>query len=122
MDERRSETRRNTRFLKAFWALAKPYWVSKGRAVGVTLLVTVVGLTLALVWMEVQFNTWNRDFYSTFESRDQAEFFRQLGMFTVLAVTWIIMVVYRLYFQQMLQIEWRTWLTERFLGDWLSDQ
>ena len=113
---------RTTRFLTAFWQLAKPYWVSEQRAKGVILLVTVVGLVLAMVWMEVQFNDWNRDFYNTFEQRDQAEFFRQLGLFAVLAVTWIIMFVYRLYFQQMLQIEWRTWLTEHFLSGWLKDQ
>src|SRR3954452_20442138 len=113
---------RTRRFLSAFWALVKPYWVSEQRAKGWTLLVTVVALVLAMVWMEVQFNNWNRDFYNTFEQKDQAEFFRQLGLFAVLAVTWIIMAVYRLYFQQMLLIEWRTWLTERFLADWLGDQ
>ncbi len=72
--------------------------------------------------MEVQFNQWNNDFYNTLQNKDQAEFFRQLGMFTLLAFTWIIIVVYQRYFQQMLQIEWRTWLTERFLADWLKDQ
>lgn len=109
-------------FLKAFWAITRPYWVSEQRATGLTLLATVVGLTLAIVWMEVQFNTWNRDFYNTFENRDQAEFFRQLGTFGLLALIWIVMVVYRLYFQQMLIIEWRTWLTGRFLADWMKDQ
>ena len=113
---------RTKRFLTAFWALTKPYWVSKQRAKGVTLLVTVVALVLAMVWMEVQFNDWNRDFYNTFEQKDQAEFFRQLGLFALLALTWIIMAVYRLYFQQMLQIEWRTWLTDHFLAGWLKDQ
>lgn len=113
---------RTTRFLKAFWALARPYWVSEQRGKALTLLATVVGLALAIVWMEVQFNFWNRDFYNTFENRDQAEFFRQLGMFTVLAVTWIVMVVYRLYFLQMLQIEWRTWLTDHLLAEWLRDR
>jgi len=113
---------RTTRFLTAFWALVKPYWVSEQRAKGLILLTTVVGLVLAMVWMEVQFNDWNREFYNTFEQKDEAEFFRQLGRFALLAVTWIIMFVYRLYFQQMLQIEWRTWLTERFLADWLKDQ
>src|ERR1700682_3124498 len=103
---------RTTRFLTAFWALAKPYWVSAQRAKGLTLLVTVVGLVLAMVWMEVQFNDWNRDFYNTFEQKDQAEFFRQLGRLALLAGTWIIMAVYRQYLQQMLQIEWRTWLTD----------
>jgi putative ATP-binding cassette transporter len=113
---------RTTGFLKAFWALTKPYWVSEQRAKALTLLVTVIGLALAMVWMEVQFNYWNRDFYNTFESRDQAEFFRQLGKFGVLAVTWIIMAVYRLWFLQMLQIEWRTWLTDHFLQEWMEDQ
>jgi putative ATP-binding cassette transporter len=111
-----------TGFLKAFWALTKPYWVSRERAKALTLLATVVGLSLMSVWLEVQFNYWNRDFYNTFETRDQAEFFRQLGMFSLLALIWIITRVYRLYFLQMLQIEWRTWLTERFLADWMKDQ
>jgi putative ATP-binding cassette transporter len=111
-----------TGFLKAFWALTKPYWVSAERGKALTLLATVVGLALALVWMEVQFNYWNREFYNTFENRDQGEFFRQLGMFTLLAVTWIIMAVYRLWFLQMLQIEWRTWLTDHFLKEWMQDQ
>jgi len=111
-----------TRFLTAFWALVKPYWVSEQRAKGLVLLVTVIGLALTAVYMEVQFNTWNREFYNTFESKDEAEFFRQLGMFTLLALIWIIVVVYRQYFQQMLLIEWRSWLTDKFLGDWMSDQ
>ena len=111
-----------TRFLKAFWALTKPYWVSKQRRVGLILLATVIGLTLMGVWLEVQFNTWNRDFYNTFETRDQAEFFYQLGTFTILAVIYIVNGVYRLYFQQMLMIEWRSWMTERFLDAWLKDR
>jgi len=113
---------RTTRFLTAFWALTKPYWVSEQRAKGLTLLATVIGLVLMMVWLEVQFNAWNNDFYNTFQNKDQAEFFRQLGKFALLAVTWIITAVYRLYFLQMLQIEWRTWLTGRFLADWMKDQ
>ena len=110
------------RFFATLWALTKPYWVSEKRAVGLTLLVTVVGLALITVWLEVQFNTWNRDFYSTFESKDEAEFTRQLGVFSLLAVLHIVLYVYRLYFRQMLMIEWRTWLTEKYLADWLKDR
>jgi putative ATP-binding cassette transporter len=110
------------RFFAALWALTKPYWVSEKRAVGLTLLVTVVGLALLGVWLEVQFNTWNREFYNTFESKDQAEFFRQLGMFSLLAVLYIINGVYRVYFQQMLEIDWRAWMTDHFLADWMRDR
>src|SRR3979409_2799187 len=103
---------RTTRFLTAFWALVKPYWVSAQRGRGLILLATVIGLVLAMVWMEVQFNDWNREFYNTFEQKDEAEFFRQLGRFALLAATWIIMFVYRLYFTQQLQIEWQTCPTD----------
>ena len=113
---------RTNGFLKAFWALTKPYWVSEKRGKALGLLVLVVALALAMVYMEVQFNYWNRDFYNTFEKKDQAEFFYQLGKFGVLAVVWIIMAVYRLWFLQMLQIEWRTWLTDHFLDEWMQDQ
>jgi putative ATP-binding cassette transporter len=96
--------------------------VSEQRGKGLTLLATVMGLVLMAVWLELQFTTWYRDFYNTFENRDQPEFMRQLGLFTLLALIWIINGVYRLYFQQMLVIEWRTWLTNRFIDDWMKDQ
>ena len=92
------------RFFATLWALTRPYWVSEKRGTGLVLLATVVGLTLMGVWLEVQFNTWNREFYNTFESKDEAEFIRQLGTFTLLAVLYIVNGVYRLYFQQMLMI------------------
>ena len=59
------------RFFSTLWALTKPYWVSEKRGVGLILLATVVGLALLGVWLEVQFNTWNREFYNTFESKDE---------------------------------------------------
>ncbi|MGH8704463.1 MAG: ABC transporter ATP-binding protein/permease, partial [Burkholderiales bacterium] len=98
------------------------YWVSEQRVKGFTLLATVIGMVLMAVWLAVQFNTWNREFYNTFETRDQTEFYLQLGKFTVLAVIFIVTAVYRQYFQQMLLIEWRTWLTEKYLADWLRDR
>jgi len=110
------------RFFATLWALTRPYWVSEKRGTGLVLLATVVGLALLGVWLEVKFNTWNREFYNTFESKDQAEFFRQLGTFTILATLYIINGVYRQYFQQMLMIEWRSWMTERYLADWLTDR
>jgi putative ATP-binding cassette transporter len=110
------------RFFAVLWALTRPYWVSEKRGTGLVLLATVVSLALLGVWLEVQFNTWNREFYNTFESKDQAEFFRQLGTFTLLAILYIVNGVYRVYFQQMLMIEWRTWMTESYLADWLKDR
>src|SRR2546428_3226072 len=110
------------RFLTAFWALAKPYWVSEQRNKGLLLAAAVIGLSLGMVYLSVQFNLWNKDFYNALEKKDQPEFFQQLWRFTYLAVFWIIAGVYRLYLQQMLLIEWRAWLNEHFLARWLEDR
>ena len=110
------------RFLTAFWALAKPYWVSEQRNKGLLLGAAVIGLSLCLVYLSVQFNLWNKDFYNALENKDQTEFGRQLWRFTYLAFAWIIAGVYRLYFQQMLLIEWRTWLNEHYLEQWMAER
>ncbi len=112
----------NGRFLSAFWALAKPYWTSEQRGKGLALLAVVIGLSLGLVYLEVQFNLWNKDFFNALQDKDQGEFFRQLWRFTYLAFIWIVGRVYQLYLQQMLLIEWRGWLNDHFLSAWLADR
>ena len=109
-------------FLAAFWALARPYWVSEKRAKGLALLAAVVGLTLGLVWISVQFNNWNNDFYNAIQDKKLDDFYRLMGRFTLLAFAAIVVSVYKFYLQQMLQIEWRAWLNERYLADWLRDR
>ncbi|MSP50724.1 MAG: ABC transporter ATP-binding protein/permease [Alphaproteobacteria bacterium] len=109
-------------FLAAFWRLAGPYWRSEDRWTGRGLLAVVVGLNLGLVALNVRFNSWNNDFYNTLQALDEAEFYRQLGIFTLLAAAFIVVAVYQLYLNQMLQIRWRRWLTERYLETWLGEQ
>jgi putative ATP-binding cassette transporter len=111
---------RTTRFLTAFWALARPYWVSEQRARGLALLAAVVALSLGLVYLNVQFNTWYNDFYNAIQEKRAADFYRLIAWFTFLALLYIAFAVYRLYLRQMLEIEWRKWLNERYLQDWLA--
>src|SRR6185436_12700254 len=109
-------------FIAAFWRLAGPYWSSEDRWAGRGLLAVVIGLNLALVAVEVRFNSWNNDFYNTLQALDEGEFYHQLGIFTLLAIAFIVIGVYRLYLNQMLQIRWRRWLTDRYLDTWLGEQ
>ena len=110
------------KFLRAFWQLAKPYWVSEQRGKGLALLAAVVALTLGIVWINVLLNSWNNEFYNAIQDKKLGDFYRLLGKFTLLALAYIVVGVYRLYLQQMLQIEWRTWLNERYLGAWLGER
>ena len=111
-----------TGFLKAFWALAKPFWVSERRTKGLLLLASVVALSLGLVYLNVLFNSWYKDFYDAVQEKRAADFYALIGYFTFLAIVYIAVAVYRFYLRQMLEIEWRKWLNDWYLADWLEDR
>lgn len=110
------------KFLRDTWRLIKPYWTSEERFTAWFLLGAVIALTLAMVYMNVQFNYWNNDFYNALQEKDKASFWRLMGRFTMLATIYIAMAVYAFYLNQMLQIRWRRWLTDSYLDQWLSDR
>ena len=110
------------KFLRDTWRLTKPYWTSEERFMAWLLLGAVIALTLAMVYMNVQFNYWNNDFYNALQEKDKASFWKLMGRFTFLATVYIIMAVYAFYLNQMLQIRWRRWLTDSYLNQWLSDR
>src|SRR6267154_3659165 len=104
------------------WRIAKPYWASEEKWSAWGLLLAVVTLNLGTVYISVRINEWNNAFYNALQTFNGGEFFRQIGIFCLLAALAIIMSVYALYFNQMLQIRWRRWLTRRYLAFWLSDR
>jgi len=102
------------------WILTRPYWFSEDRWAGGGLLLLVIGLNLGIVYINVLLNQWNNTFYNALQDKDYAVFWSQLIRFTWLAGLYIVVAVYQLYLNQMLQIRWRRWLTERYLRDWLG--
>jgi putative ATP-binding cassette transporter len=106
---------------RRIWSLVIPYYRSEERLTALALLVAIVALTLGSVYLSVLFNTWNRDFYDALQERDFEAFKRLILYFCGLAVVAIVAAVYRLYLTQMLEMRWRTWLTERYLTSWLSE-
>jgi putative ATP-binding cassette transporter len=107
--------------LAAVWRIAIPYFRSEDKWAGRGLLAAVIAIELAVVFLTVLFNRWNNVFYNALQERNQAVFTYQIGYFCVLAAFWIGLKVYQLYLNQWLQIRWRRWMTERYLGGWLHD-
>jgi vitamin B12/bleomycin/antimicrobial peptide transport system ATP-binding/permease protein len=109
-------------FFRDLWILAKPYWVSPDRWVGLTLLAAIIAMNLALVYVSVRLNGWRNDFYNSLQDKNYQAFLHQLLIFIVIVTPAVIISVYRLYLNQMLQIRWRQWLTNHFISRWLNDQ
>src|SRR5262245_57447327 len=85
------------------------------------LLLAVVLLTLGMVYVTVLLNQWNNAFYNALQDKNLAAFRRQLFRVTWLIGIFIVLAVYQLYLNQMLEIRWRRWLTDRYLRAWLAD-
>jgi putative ATP-binding cassette transporter len=106
--------------LRDAWTIARPYWFSEDRWAGRALLVAVIALNLGIVAINVMLNKWNLAFYNALQDKNYEIFLQQLLRFTWLAGSFIVVAVYELYLNQMLQIRWRRWLTDRYLTAWLE--
>jgi len=98
-----------------------PYWSSEDRWAARGLLLGVVLLTLGMVYLTVLLNQWNNAFYSALQDKNLAAFRGQLFRVTYLITIFIFLAVYQVYLNQMLEIRWRRWLTDRYLRAWLAD-
>jgi vitamin B12/bleomycin/antimicrobial peptide transport system ATP-binding/permease protein len=109
-------------FLTQAWALSKPYFASNQKWKARALLASIVALNLALVYMAVLFNDWNKLFYDALQEKNAAVFWAQLTRFAWLAFGFIILAVYKFYLTQLLVVRWRAWMTNHYLTRWLSNQ
>ncbi|MBQ9762849.1 MAG: ABC transporter ATP-binding protein/permease [Phascolarctobacterium sp.] len=109
-------------FFRDVWFLTRSYWQSEEKKKAFFLLACIVGLTLAIVYMLVLLNRWNNSFYSALQNYQTEKIFDELFHFTYLAFTYIVLAVYSYYLQQVLILNWRRWLTERFIEIWLKNK
>ena len=114
-------TARLRRLLPTAWGIIRPYWSSEDRWAAWGLFFVVVALSLGMVYINVLFNQWNNTFYTALQDKNQTVFLQQLIRVCWLVGIFIFFAVYQLYLNQMLQIRWRRWLTERYLRAWLAD-
>lgn len=107
--------------LKIVWRIAAPYFRSEDKWAGRGLLAAVIVIELATVWINVLLNSWNNRFYNALQERNWENFVSEIIYFTVIVTIFIAIAVYQLYLNQWLQIRWRKWMTERYLGEWVNN-
>ncbi|WP_428487305.1 ABC transporter ATP-binding protein/permease [Rhodopila sp.] len=121
-------------FLKDAWRLTRPYFVtSEERWSARGLLLAIIAMDLTLVGLSVVLSFWRREFYNSLQNKDWRAFLELLFLyrntpigllpgFCEVAAIHIILAVYEVYLNQLLQIRWRRWLTRQFLHEWLADR
>lgn len=109
-------------FATRAWTLSVPYFHSEKKWKARALLASIIALNLGFVYTLVLFNEWNRLFYDALQDRDYPVFLEQLLRYTVLAIIYVVIAVYKFYLTQQLEMRWRAWMTRHYLQRWLDNQ
>ena len=107
---------------RGFWHLFRGYWSSDEKWKARGLLAVVIGLNFASVYFLVQINSWYNEFYNALQNYEAELFWPLIGEFTGLAFLYIIIAVYAFYLRQMVELKWRIWMTNEYLGNWMKHQ
>jgi putative ATP-binding cassette transporter len=106
--------------LRNGWRIASTYWFSDEKWSAWLLLLSAVGLNLVLVYITVQLNLWQGNFYLVIQDYNYAGFITAIIQYGLLALLLIVVKGYQIYFRMLLHIQWRRWLTDHYLANWLE--
>jgi vitamin B12/bleomycin/antimicrobial peptide transport system ATP-binding/permease protein len=124
-------------FFAKLWALSRPYWyAAEWQTVRVgpwTLqlrecwiaranLLAIIALSVLSVYAAKLLNAWNARFYNALQEKNQVVFWHELNFFSIIAIIYIVMAVYRMWLQQLATVRWRRWLSQVYFRDWLADR
>jgi putative ATP-binding cassette transporter len=120
MNEQQARGTASKGLIAKFLALAAPYWRSEDRWMAWALLLAITVLNIAMVYCNVLLNQWNGDFFNALQQHDWDRFLQLLQVFAALAFGFIGCAVLMSYLTAMLNLRWRRWLTDFYLGQWLE--
>lgn len=108
----------NRDFFRGVWKLTKGYWNSEEKWKARGLFGIVIAMNFAIVYALVLLNQWYNEFYTSLQNYDKDSFLPLIGYFSLVAFTYVALSVYSIYLRQMLQINWRKWMTKSYLDKW----
>lgn len=113
--------RNSSRFFFQFVRLAGPFWSSADKTFIRSLTLALVALTVMQIAVSVVITEWSADLFDALDQRSMQRFFVQLGLIVLIFIANIVITVAHLKVKRRLQLDWRGWLTDRLLGQWMKD-
>lgn len=107
--------------LRTFLGITMPYFRSGERWQARLLLAGVVAAELGIVYVAVAVIQWNARFFNALESRDWNAVKTELIVFGFITAAAIVAGMAQYFFGTTLQIRWRRYLTERYVGLWMAE-
>lgn len=108
--------------MRTFFRLVAPYWLDRRNWQGWLLLISLLGLGLGIVEINVKINAWSKTFYDTLSTFDTAALYGLMGQYVVYIGMFVVLVVYKAWLRKALLLRWRQATSERMIDTWLSDR
>jgi putative ATP-binding cassette transporter len=117
-----NDLRTRLKCLRDAWYLAKPFWTSAEKYKSCLWLGIVIIFTLLEVYMAVWLNKWHVTFYNAIQNYDKAAFMKALFQGTYIMCLFVLIMLVGYYFNSILEVKWRKWLTHFYLDNWLDSK
>ncbi|MBW4487420.1 MAG: ABC transporter ATP-binding protein/permease [Trichocoleus desertorum ATA4-8-CV12] len=114
--------RLNFKVLQQFWAIAKSYWFGDEKWQARGLLLGVVLFLLAYTGLSVVLNNKRGVLISALSAQDEPRFWQTVTIFIAVLVIYAPLLAGYRYLRDRLSLQWRRWLTNRFLENYFSDR
>jgi vitamin B12/bleomycin/antimicrobial peptide transport system ATP-binding/permease protein len=108
------------RFIRHLWRLTRIYWTSKDAGKGAGLLALCVAGELGNVYGQVQLAVAQSRIFNAVQDKEWPAFLTAIEIFLAVALLVVLVSTYRIYVRNILQMRWRTQLTDHFLGQWMG--
>ncbi|MGF1535987.1 MAG: ABC transporter ATP-binding protein/permease [Elainellaceae cyanobacterium] len=105
-----------------FWAIAKPYWWSDEKWPARGSLVLLLVLLLSYTGLSVLLNNKRGALITNLSNQNEAQFWQTVIVFIVVLITYAPVLAAYVYVRDRFGLQWRRWLTERFLGEYLHNR
>ncbi|NJL49662.1 MAG: ABC transporter ATP-binding protein/permease [Leptolyngbyaceae cyanobacterium SM2_5_2] len=104
------------------WGIAKSYWFGDEKWKALALLLLIGVFLLGYTGLSVVLNNKRGVLISALSAKDEARFWETVLVFIGVLIAYAPLLAGYDYLQKRLGLEWRRWLTERFVGDYFRDR
>lgn len=108
------------RFARHLWRLTRIYWVSPDAKKGAGLLALCILGEMGNVYGQVRLAIANSHVFDAVQNKEWPAFLTAMEWFLATALAVVFVSTYRIYVRNILQMRWRTQLTDYFLGQWMG--
>jgi len=109
------------KFLIDFIRLAGPFWNSENKSTIRKQSLALIVLTVLQIWVAVVITQWTAALYNALEQRSMSGLLTQVGLLILIFLASMAITGTHMVVKRRLQIGWRDWLTERVIGQWMTN-